>query len=100
FWVLRVVSWAPAGSRAPAAARKGCDGGKAADCVELGLRHVRGDGVPQDRGSAPALCKKACALEDAAGCFDLGLVSKEQPPTPARAATKDLQGYQRRCDGG
>ncbi|MCC6624515.1 MAG: sel1 repeat family protein [Deltaproteobacteria bacterium] len=66
--------------RAPASVIQArCDGGDQGACADLGLRHLRGDGVPLDVARATALLEGACAAKVARGCAYLaGRLAAEQ----------------------
>ena len=49
-----------------------CDDGTLDACVELGRRHLVGDGIPRDRDQAVALWTRACDGGDGGGCAELG----------------------------
>jgi len=48
--------------------QKGCDGGQAAGCFNLGLSYAKGKGVKQNYQTAKQYYGKACDLGDQAGC--------------------------------
>lgn len=75
-----------------------CSGGNAADCDELGMRHLRGDGTAEDPKKAASYFQRACDRGDARGCFNLGdsyQFGDGVPKDPAKAAAF----YLRACDG-
>lgn len=77
---------------------QGCSGGNAADCDELGMRHLRGDGTAEDPKKATSYFQRACDRGDARGCFNLGdsyQFGDGVPKDPAKAAAF----YLRACDG-
>lgn len=51
---------------------KGCDGGIAEGCFNLGIIYENGQGVKQDYFKAVELYGKACDGGEAKGCFNLG----------------------------
>jgi Sel1 repeat len=54
--------------------QKGCDGGDAQGCFNLGLMYANGEGVTQDKARAAQLFQQACDGGDVDGCRDLGLM--------------------------
>jgi len=77
---------------------QGCSAGNAADCDELGMRHLRGDGTAEDPKKATSYFQRACDRGDARGCFNLGdsyQFGDGVPKDPAKAAAF----YLRACDG-
>ena len=58
-------------ARGSALYKKGCDGGSAPGCYNLGINYANGQGVPKDRTRAAALFKKACKLGHKKACKDI-----------------------------
>lgn len=89
---------APAKQLSAAEQQTRCQSGDAAQCDDLGLRYLKGDGVAQDTKKAAVLFQRACNGGDAIGCFDIAEsyrfgdgVAKD------RKAAETL--YLRGCDG-
>jgi TPR repeat protein len=81
------------------AARKGCEAGKAADCVRVGLARLKGDGVAKSTADGIALLKKACDAGSGAGCSHLGNVYQHgRGVRTDTAAAASL--YERGCESG
>jgi TPR repeat protein len=53
---------------------KGCDGGNALGCANLGFMYSKGNGVEQNKSRAVQLYGKACDGGDAGSCFKLGVM--------------------------
>jgi TPR repeat protein len=86
-------------AKAMTALKKGCDGGDARSCTNLGQMVARGVGTKADPAAAMALFENGCNQGDAMGCALLGDgyrngagVSRDD----ARAAAL----YRKACDGG
>jgi hypothetical protein len=82
-----------------AAGRKGCETGKAADCRQLGLAHLNGQGVRKSMADARTYLRKACDGGNAAGCSYLGSLyeaGQGAPRDDAGAASL----YEKGCNGG
>jgi uncharacterized protein len=84
--------------RAIAELEQACLGGDAVDCDELGMRHLRGEGVAKDPKKATTYFQRACDRGDARGCFNLGDSYQFGEGVPKDAA-KAAALYLRACDG-
>ena len=78
---------------------RGCEGGNAAACTDLGLLYSQGRGVTQDLTRAGVLYRRACDAGNAPGCTYLGNMYNNgtgvaQNFVQARAL------YERGCSGG
>ena len=60
-------------ARAIAYYRKGCDGGAAHACTNLGTRYQDGRGVAKDEAQSAVLYRQACVGGDGEGCLYLGI---------------------------
>jgi len=65
----------------------GCRRGQGASCSALGLMHMHGRGVSQDRARATALLERACQLGNTRGCVHLGRLLED-----GSAERRDPQG--------
>lgn len=63
----------------------GCDADSAGDCLNLGFRYERGEGVEVDPTKAHDLFDKACVLGSPAGCYAQALVLLYEENNPVRA---------------
>jgi TPR repeat protein len=85
-------------ARAAELFKKGCDGGEAKSCVNLGVMRADGLGVGKDPAAAAKLFEKGCNDGEAAGCGLLGkayLAGAGVSSDPARAASL----LEQACDG-
>ena len=57
--------------------KRGCDGGSAGACTNLGLLYERGDGVEKDQQRAGQWYQKGCEGNDSWGCDDLALMYRD-----------------------
>ena len=82
-----------------AAAKKGCEGGRASDCDELGLMYLKGQGVGKDLASAAVFFRKACDGGNARGCANLGNAYEEGEGV-VRDLARAAAFHKQACDGG
>ncbi len=79
--------------------RKGCAGGYAPACVDLGFMYATGTRVERDDAASVPWFRKGCDLGDAQGCYNMGLMLQY-----GRGVEKDetaaLAQYEAGCDQG
>lgn len=79
--------------------QKGCDGGDANSCNNLGVRYEYGDGVAKDVSRAVQLYQKTCDGGNALGCNNLGHMY-EQGLGVAKSNVLAAQFFHKGCDLG
>jgi len=108
-WEMSLLQLAPPGGQRidllpgsasrQTALRSRCEAGKAADCNDLGVIFLNGQGVAKDLAAAAALFRRACDGGIAVGCSNLGVLYED-----GSAVTKDVVRaaalYKQACDAG
>jgi TPR repeat protein len=76
---------------------RACEGKNPAGCREVGVRHIRGDGLAQDEVAASSEFEIACAGEDAQGCDWLAYTQENGLGRP-KDTQRAIANYGKACD--
>jgi TPR repeat protein len=76
---------------------RACEGKNPAGCREVGVRHVKGEGLPQDEVAAAAEFEIACAGDDPAGCDWLAYTQENGLGRP-KDTQRAVANYGKACD--
>ncbi len=76
---------------------KGCAGGNALGCGNLGTWHYVGGEIAKDLKRAQELFRKACDLGDSQSCTNLGMSYQEGEGVPQDQA-RSVSLFERACD--
>ncbi|MGG7074064.1 tetratricopeptide repeat protein [Campylobacter sp. 9BO] len=79
--------------------QKGCDGGDARGCTNLGGLYYNGNVLKEDKAKAVELLKKGCDGRDGRGCFNLGYLYRYGIGLK-EDKTKATKLFKKACNGG